>query len=293
MKSLITIIFLCGVFLLTEISCTLDTPKTVTVTGLGWVIENIPSTFWTTPVPSTCFYDFWIDYTGTFSIGDVEYARIYNSDKSRWWTIPLTSDFVTSRYIGGWYCGYDSDYLNTLPIGNLTAEIKLKNGAMSSFDKIIPAPGSTSNPGYTKVYTEECVPPPANSIEMLKRPGISGSTINPSGQNLMISFTIDDSRVYSGWVWLYDLSDNFVANTTLAFRNSTSGSLTSIINSSFPNLISANTVSIVNSDLTFATGRSFSDIAKYIVVVTDGNQFTSAGKYSSYDCRALSVRTAF
>jgi hypothetical protein len=293
MKQFITSTILCGIILTTTISCNLQ-PITVTVTGLGWVIKNFPSSYWLgSPPPSSCFYDFWIYYTGTFALSDIEYARVYNNNKTRWWDIPLVEDYFTSEYIGGWFSFYDNDYFNTLPIGNLTAEIKLKNGSISSFDKVIPAPGSTTTLGYEKVYTEDCSVPPYNSINMIYRPVVTGSTISYGGSELTINFAIDDSRVYNGWVWLYDSSNNTVAYSTLHFRDSTNGNLTSIISSPFQNDGTPNTVSITNTDLTFITGRSFNEIAKLIVVVTDGNQFALEGKYNYYDCLAASEKTAF
>ena len=294
MRSFLRLSLIGITFLILATGCDLQsTPKTVTVTGLGWVIENLPQSYWSSPQPSTCYYDFWIYYTGNISLGDIEHARIYNSGKTWKWDISLVEANFKSTNIGGWLRFYAGNAPNTLPIGTLTAEIKLKNSIVSSYDKVIPAPGSTTTLGYSNVYTEECGTPPANSIDMIKRPAVTGPSINYSEQTLSINFTIDhDIRVFNGWVWLYDESNYTVAYSKTHFKDSV-GALTSIISSSFSTDGTPNTVSITNDDLIFLTSKSFSDIKKFMVVVTDGNQFTPQGKYTSYDCLAVSEKTAF
>ena len=208
--------------------------------------------------------------------------------------MPLAADFVTGTYIGGFYRCYDNT-IHTLPIGTLRAEVRLKNGPVSSFEKIIPAPGSTGADGYSSIYTEDRTLPPNNSISMIFRPGVTSYSIDYGMENLSITFTTNDARVYNGWVWFFDSSSNWVGTSSTYFRNSENGTVNPILNAGGAFYIDGteNVISISASDLVFDTDKAFSDIEQFMVVVTDGAQYVPELRYTAYDCRAASEKTGF
>ncbi len=239
--------------------------KSITITGLGWYIENIDSTFWTgTPLSAHCFYDFFIQYDGNISLGDIEYARVYVVSDNYYWTIPLTPEYFNSqdKVIGGWYRFYDGTNGNILPIGDLRAVVKIKKGKTSSFVKTIPAPGSSTTNGKQYVYTPEDYSTGSSSYTpMIRRATIGIRTINIMTQAMEINFTVNDNLVYSGYVFLYDTNGDYVGYSK-TFRDETNGSITSIINSGAGLYINGdnNKLTISNPDVTLMTGKTFNEI---------------------------------
>jgi hypothetical protein len=270
--------------------------STVKVTGLGWVIENIDSSFWTgTMPPSHCFYNFWINYEGNISLKDIKYAKVTVVNSGLYWSIPLTENLFNSgnKVIGGWYRFY-GDVNNVLPIGDLRAEVKLKNGKKSSFVKAIPAPGSLTTNSCDFVYTPEDYSTGLISYApMIKRATVGTKSINTITEVMTINFTITDSNVYNGMVFLYDNANEYIGYTK-TFRNE-SGNLTSMINGSTAFYITGtnNVLIINNSDITFMSGKTFNQISKFAVSLQDGNQYAAQGKYTAYDCVSVSVKTDF
>jgi hypothetical protein len=53
---------------------------------------------------------------------------------------------------------------------------------------------------------------------------------------------------------------------------------------------SPNVVALGSSDVALLAGHDFTNIAKVVVIVTDGTQYVSAGRYSAHDYRAYSAR---
>jgi hypothetical protein len=268
------------------------TANSITITSMGWIIENIDTSFWSSTPPTHAFYDFWIYFSGTnISASDITYARIYiPPNYTSYWTIDPAQYLDTQNMkIGGWGRWYSST--NCLQIGNLKAEIKLNNGTSATFTKTIPAPANTVTNGYVSVYTED-IAAPANSVSLIKRAAIG--TRSNNGTTLTIVFNTNDTRVYNGWIWLYDANSNFVGASKTFFRD-INGNFTTIINSG-ANLYTNgtnNTVSLGNSDISYNTGKTFSDISKFIVVLSDGAQYASQGNYLNYDCRSISAKTSF
>ena len=187
---------------------------TVTVTGVGWVEENIDPSFWISPPPNdnTAFFDFWIHYEGDIAYDDLQYARVYLPDGG-YWDLAPTVDFLdtTKKVIGGWRRWWWDPTPDMLPIGPMRAEVKLRNGANSSAVFNIPAPGSSTSGTYTLMYTEDATSPPLASAPMVRRatPGAM-NTVTTATQTITITFSVDDTKVYDGWVWFYDLSKTYL-----------------------------------------------------------------------------------
>jgi hypothetical protein len=289
------IVFLQMIAFLFLFSCSqVETKKTVSIKSIGWVSENIDLSFWSTARTDNqhSFYDFWISYNEDLSLSEIEYARIYSAG-GRYWTIPLTSDYfnISKKYIGGITRFYSSTTTNYLPLTGLKFEIKLKNGESGSLVKDFPAPGSTNASVFLYQYSEDYSSPNSDFSTMVKRAVINSSSITQASSTLSIQFSTDDSKVYNGWIGFYDSSDNYLGYSK-SFKDS-NGNLVSSIISTLNTNGSLNTVNLSDSDISFQSGCSFSQISKFIVVLTDGNQYTSQGKYSAYDCRSISAKTSF
>ncbi len=261
----------------------------INLTFLGWIIENIHPSFWSSPVTETCFYNFWLEYEGDdVTADDIEYARIYLQDGSYW---SISTDRLNReyRYIGGWGRWYWSDEYHALPIGTLRAEIKLTNGHTTSYTQIIPAPGNTSTLGYTHIYTEDYSGPPASYVPMLKRATIGNKS---KALDISIDFSVNDTTAYNGYVAFYDATETFIGTTAEYFKDWDTENINSIINLgvAFYNNGVTNTVAISDSDISYVDGYTYTAIAKFIVVLMDGGQYAGS---QSYDCISRAEMTAF
>lgn len=270
-----------------------ENPKTITIKSLGWFIDNIDYSYWSSgTAASHCFYQFGITYEGDISLSDVSYARIYLPGSSTYWTMPLSSstfNSTTKRIGSSWF--YYTSTSNVLPLGTVKVEVQLTNGSMATLSKLIPAPASNSTDGYSYVHTEDYSTSSSAYVQTLKRPAIVSKS--KSSSNISITFTSNDTKFYNGYIWFYDSNKTYLGMSK-RFRDTLSTSVSSIINSgsSINNNGTNNTVSLVASDIDFVTG-DFNQISSFIVLLTDGSQYVSFGKYSSCDSRAFSPRTSF
>lgn len=267
-----------------------------TIAGVSWVEENIDPSFWQTAPPNgqTAFYDFWIDYTGDIASGDIEYARVYGPGVA--WTINYSSTLfsATNKQIGGYGRWYDGVNPNLLPIGFLQVEVKLNSGADARYWIDVPAPASTTAGGYTTMHTEDLLPPPPTSAPMVRRATIGATnTLTPSTQTIRIAFSVDDAKVYDGFVWFYDASGNYLGGF-FNFRDPTTGSISArLAGSSLHTDGTSNTLTLQSTDLQFDAGASFGQIARFGIGLTDGAQYVpqASGKIRR-DCRSISAITA-
>jgi len=268
----------------------------ISIDDLGWYIENIDTSYWTGTAPdATCFYDFFIHFKGNFSLGDISYARVYAINSTIFWNLPINSTFVdmANKVIMSPRFYYETPG-HYLPIGNVKGEIKLKNGQKASFDKIIPAPGSTSQGTYNFVYTEAYSSTPgADFAPMVKKASVTSYSKNDINQTVSITFSINDNKVCDGWIWFYDSSNNYIGVSTHFIDTATGNLYTSLFTGGVFNTNGTNnTFNITDTDITFGTGYDFSNIAKFIIVLRDGKQYMP-DSYSSYDCRSISVKSTF
>jgi hypothetical protein len=269
-----------------------------TVTGVSWVEENIDPSFWQTAPPNgqTALYDFWIDYTGDIAFDDIQYARVYIYSSGRYWTINRSSAFfnATSKQIGGYGRWFDDANPNLLPIGFLQVEVRLNSGADARYWIDVPAPASTTAGGYTTMHTEDLLSPPPTSAPMVRRATIgAANTLTSSTQTIRIAFSVDDAKVYDGFVWFYDASGNYLGGF-FNFRDPTTGSISArLAGSSLHTDGTSNTLTLQATDLQFDTGASFGQIARFGIGLTDGAQYgPQASGNLRRDCRSISAITA-
>ena len=276
-----------------------DDDLEITITRVGWVIENIPTTFWTSNAPSsTCFYNWFVYYEGDdISLSDIQSARIYTTNG--YWNLIPTSNFFdgTNKMIGGWArnCWKDD---HIVPIGAFRVEIVLTNGYTAPpYNTTFPAPGDTVTNGNNYVYTEDYTPLPAPSdyTPMIKRATIlPGYTIDDTTKEITIEFNVDDTLVYNGLVCLFD-SSGYEIGYTGYFRNFETGDLdTALIdqlnNTGAPNTNTIN-ISDIDNEINYHTGKTFNDIDEFMIILTDGKQYEFQS--ASYDCRSFTERTTF
>jgi hypothetical protein len=271
----------------------------ITITYLGWYYENIDTSFWTTPPSNgtTSFYDFFIHYDGDIGYGDIKSANVIAPD-GNWWNVCPDSSFFYPQYkvIGGfgrWWDG--SAALDLLPIGDFQVEVTLTNGSISRYTGRIPAPGSTTTGPYAWMHSQDAPSPPGNSAAMPVRATVpAGSTLTQSSQTISISFTVNDAKVYNGFVWFYDSSRNYLGEYSY-FRDPATGA----INAPLGTLNVAggtNTLTLQAANLTYASGidaaQFFAQASRFMIVLTDGLQYgIQSSGVATYDGQSISAMT--
>jgi hypothetical protein len=273
--------------------------RSIEITGVGWICENIDQSYWVSP-PSptrTQFMNFQIYYSGSdIEASDIETAIFRCQGVSGYWSFNLDPSNVdtTAKIIG---VGGDRFYSSSLstngsvcPIGPTTFEVTLKNGSVSNFVLTVPPPNSDTWTTQTCVYNEDYTGSILSGyVPMLERAAVSSR--NKTGTTATIQFTANDPTLFSGYVWFYDSSGNYVGRSNY-LRSYGSGANPTFVNGgSGLNNNGANTLSIQAGDVLFQSGRTFSDIANFHVVLTDGNQYL--GTSYTYDCRSIGAYLAF
>ena len=247
------------------------------ITYLDYASENIDPSFWTGGTPDqTAFYNFWIHYDGDFEYSDIDYARVYLAD-GRYWIINYEEYMLNNaaKYVGGWGRWYIGDTLNVLPIGPLRAEIRLKNGQSSTHTADIPAPGSTTTGGYSTMHSQDNTSPPPDSAPMVARAIPSKSSfLRYQDQSVCIYFSVTDAKIFNGRVVFRDSADATVGYSPY-FVNPQTGTANSqyMGTTTFHTDGTTNLATFPASDIDFLSGKSFSDIAKYYIVLYDGAQY--------------------
>jgi len=269
--------------------------QTVTIESRGWIFTNYA-------------YGFSGRYNGAYVTIELNFAeddlvaedfrsvKIEAPDGCYWLyddTASIESRFDESISQFTLSNGYNSTTQGILPIGNWTATATLKNGSVSTYTVFIAAPGSLTAGGYSKAYSPEvasssdidsnCTPLPKQAT------GISASYDAGAGE-LTVDFSIDDSRVYGGYLWLYDGTGDYIGNMANRFRDYDTSIVPSYLNNGvFYNDGTPNRAVVLESDLSLYSGYDLSDVAAVSVVLTDGAQYTSGGNLNwGWDSRSVS-----
>jgi hypothetical protein len=275
-------------------SCPTPT-TTISITNVGWLLDNIDPSYWSgTPPTQHAFLNFDLGFAGDIlAASDIASVKVTAPNSWHWdessssLFVDLQNKRISLPYI--WDGGYAPDRLQ---IGTYSSVVTLVNSQTSSTTLLVPAPNSTTTGTYTTVYTED-IAAPADSAPLVRRATLG--THSNNGTTLIINFTVNDSKVYNGYVWLYDASNAAVGYSKTTFRDSANGNILPILNGggAYNTNGTTNTVTLTNADITYSSGKSYSDISKFIVVLTDGAQYAAPGRYSSYDCRSISAKTTF
>ncbi len=274
-----------------------DEQYDIGIDNVGWYIENIDTGYWTGTAPdATCFYDFMIHYSGNFPLSKIDSSTIYALNSTIYWNMRIDSDHIDAEnkviYSPRFY---SSSMRHYLPIGNIKATIRLKNGQKVSFDKIIPAPGSKSQDTYNYVYTESYSSIPGSDFtSLIKKAAIGSYSRDSINQTVSIPFSINDNRVCDGWLWFYDSSNNYIGFSS-HFIDTATGNLNSSLftGGTFNTDGILNTFNIADTNITYNTGYNFSNITKFVLILRDGKQYIPDSRYSAYDCRSISAKKTF
>ncbi|MCG8569265.1 MAG: hypothetical protein MJB14_03920 [Spirochaetes bacterium] len=253
----------------------------ITITDLEYKIENIAdASYWvedSDAVEETCFINFWIQYKGDDIVWDfVEYARIYFTN-DLYWNIKPTFLDASNKEIGGWNHLLYSRETHSLPIGEMTVRVKLKNGHITTYDKTIGIPNSKSNGSYSYVCTPNNISPlPADYYEILDIATINSGSYDSGDSQIDIDFDVADTKVQNGYLEFYDSDGDFIGYTD-TFKTSASGTVIDWLGT-FTNS-GNNTIAIDNDDhsddIVFQNKGSFADIYRILIVLTDGSQFST------------------
>lgn len=269
--------------------------KTISIRSVWWVLENIDTGYWTDGFDSaTCFGWFSIEYAGDIAISDIDYAEFHKVGDSWYWSFPIDSTTVdTNRRVIQSFLNHSNVIASNgsvFPIGQIEFELVLRNGSSSKYVLDVPAPGQLSSAGKNYVYTEDFLGTPGSDyVAMLKRPSCLSQSRSGA---INVTFSCSDSKFFSGYIELYD-SLNTVVGRSPYFRVYGTGAVASFINggTTIWNNGSVNNVTLQQSDITFASGKSYSDVAKYSVKLSDGAQYL--GTNFTYDCVSIGPKIAF
>jgi hypothetical protein len=295
MKRLLGLGIICAV-VATLIGCPAPgTKKSLTITDIGWVLENIDLSHWTDGFNSaTCFGWFTIVYSGDIAIDDIQYARFHKVGDPAYWSFPIdsTSVDIANRRIHS-YLNYTTSIAangSAFPIGQLEFEVGLRDGYTTSYVFDVPAPGQLTSGGKNVVYTEDYVGTPGtNYAAMIRRPNC---TAQNKSATIGVSFNTSDALFFGGYVMFFDNADTVVGESSY-FRAYGTGTVASFVNggAGIYNNGGSNNLVIQPSDISFAPGKTFSDITKYSVRLTDGAQYLGTGH--TFDCLSVGPTIAF
>lgn len=266
-------------------SCNLDQEKELTteITSVGWILETRTAEYsayysslrlrmyvYLDDIPLTEIKSIDIEHTNTnlhwFYDGD-KLDEHYNTEYNR-----LEAKMVS---------GNDDD---TMYIGDYEITIELKNGFKTDMIKNIPAPGESQDTAYSIVINEDYSGSSTSHAIMPKRPTITSFTKN--GDELNITFNVEDDIIYSGYLYFYDSNNNTVGRTDY-LRDYETSDISSFLNNGDEFYIdgSDNTILLTTQDISFYSGYDFSDIDKTVFALTDGKQYE--GTSSKYDSIAF------
>lgn len=282
------IILLLGLVLI--IGCSSGDDTIIGITGVGWYLENIDYSYWTSGYnDATLFIDFELKYEGD-PITYLDIDSVLVSSGAAQYNISIDeSDLDMDNHIIRLFRLNTAGH--TIDIGNYDFEVKLTNGLSATYQFSVPAPGSTSTNGAAFAFNE-LYSGTVSSIytPMLKKVIPVSQTKNASSVD--ITFKTDDPLFYSGWVQFYD-SDNYSVGYSEDFRNYADNTIQPLINngSVIYNDNTENDLVIQYDEITYFTGGTFSDISSYIIFASDGFQYAATNL--SFDCLSSSVRTSF
>ena len=269
------------------LSCGKSPSINITIEDYGWYSENIDSGYWSSPFTTTAYHTINIIFENkNLTAGDIQKIEITNPTGGIWdfegSEIPDRFDESSSTFHASRLYHFDSPHL--LAIGDWQVVATSSSGTVGNATVNFPAPGSTTTGSKTHFYTEDYSSTIYSSyVQAPKR--ASSISASDDGSSLGVSFSVTDSSIYNGYIWVYDSSGNYLTSCNY-FREGLSGSVASFVNSGAGLNVdgTANTLAITVSD--FVDPVTISDIAEIVVVLTDGGQYAGQGNY--WDYRSIS-----
>jgi hypothetical protein len=267
------------------------------IKAFGWYFQNIPPDF--TDEQATCILTVDVHYSRTVNFNDIESFSVI-APNGTLWTI-LAEDLQSGTDSkGDPYIAeslYDDENPNLMPLAGVwTAELKFKNGEVSSFQEKFHDPGSSVDATRKFLYTEDYMfSTPiyqTQYIMALKRFPAIGYTVQYSPYNrgeistiglstVRENFKNSEPKTYNMNCWLYDANKVYLGYTIMEYSK---------IDHSRTNLITTGGDLLILPDLTTSPTGNVVNLSKvkYIrFVYYDGAQFAPSS-YSSFDNRSIS-----
>jgi hypothetical protein len=292
--------WLLRLFTLLILSACAETPTAPTPTLspnikiIQWSMGNIPTAFWTNGSGPSAVLNLYIYFESSIlEASHLKTVTIRNSvDETRFWTYQgdsLASFFLTLPgteekvlALENLFTSTISENSSVLFLGTYTVTVELQGGESDTEEIVLTAPNSLETGSYKYIFSsEDYADTPTNDyVAMPKRATISSAKLNPAKTLITIKFSVDDDRIYSGWVNFYNQDGDFLGQLDDYFRNFSSGAIHPKLNAG----ISLNTdgtenilkVSLANIEKT--AEFDLSDVTKVFVALSDGKQHESKAK---------------
>jgi hypothetical protein len=265
------------------------------ITNVGWLYENAAPDY--SNNGPTCFLSVKIYYNNSVASDDIDSFSVTSPNGWHWTITSSNSQLGTSSngkpYIGG-NIVYGANP-NSMPLaGTWIFQLKLKNGQISSVQKTLHEPGSSTDASHQYLYTEEAWAPSINASQYIAALGrfpaqgytpvysaVNGGSIVTTGLSAVrTSFLASEPHAYNMVCWLYDANKAYLGYTITEF---------SPLDHSRTNLITAaGEISIVPASTVSSTGQVDLTAVKYLrFVYLDGAQYEPTS-YSNADYRSIS-----
>lgn len=263
-------------------------PKTVTISNVGWYFSNVDPLYWggSDAPTSAAFVTFQLVLEES-NLLDADIAGTTLTSQGKTWTRGADGiDFDEEDGVVPVSNNWTGDPNHVIPLQPWDLAVELTNGNMSSVTREFAPPGSdTVNDSLTHLYTEDYSgTPPAGYVSMIKRATIGSDSADAT--SITIEFTVDDDRVYNGWIWFYDSEGNYLGRSE-PFASWSDGSANSAVLSAFDVTGALNSAVIQEADMEFESATTTpSDIAEAVVVLCDGGQYK---RDWTFDFRSISA----
>jgi hypothetical protein len=306
-RHLINYLFLTALVILSACRSTPSTlPPTLSanIERVNWSIGNIPANFWQGGSGPAVVLNLYVYLESTvLEATDIKSISIRNSiDETRSWSyeasdIPINffilDDEKKYLKLENIYSSAISDNSSVLFLGTYTVTVELQSGESDTEEIKMTAPNSLEAGSYRYTYSTEDYDgtPPNDYVALPKRANVT-ARLNPANSVLTINFSVDDERVYSGWVNFYNQEGVFLGQLGGYFRDFSDGSIHPKLNTgdSFNTSGAENTLKVNLGDLDKAANDfKLSDIAKVFVALSDGKQHENGAKRFNFYSYSLGV----
>jgi hypothetical protein len=303
LKTLVSALFLTFVLTACSSSSGPDNSSAISpqIERVYWYMENIDQSYWSTFRDQSAYINFSIHFKqSNLTASDIE-SIVVTAPTGRTWIdddaahIEANFDPQIPKYTGmsRLYSTYYSPNASVLPIGNYKFDVTYTSGEVASFTLLVPEPGSTGTGSVSYTYTEDFVyasNPPDGYTELPLRATINSALLDTTTSQLSVDFSINDPKVYSGYIWLYNASGTYIGRSE-QFRNFASGIVSTTVNlgATLMNDGTANSVVLLDRHIEFNSGYSMNDIYSLHLVLTDGIQYAADDR--SFDTRSISAKS--
>jgi hypothetical protein len=275
--------------------------------SVGWVIGNIPQNFWSDGSGPSAVIDLFITFKDAdIEAADIESVEITNSlSPGRNWSYAadrIADYFYTSQRSGQKRMAFPGLWTSTVALngsvaylGTYTVEVELKNGRRGTATLVTPAPGALAADGFSYTYSPEDYlgTPPSDYVALPRRATIGAVALDTTNNLLTINFSVDDDKVYSGWVLFFDTNGEYLG-VAGDFRNFSTEAVFPKLNDGleFRTDGVSNTLALTPDDISVSSevsNFSLGLIESFRIILTDGKQYL--GTESSYDTFSISLGT--